>query len=223
MAVLLTISETAAGAEVSDTLSGGSTGLDLGQVVNGQYSPLISQTSNTGAQELYIRHDATIDPITNVEFYVATYSGTYGGANSAAADFTTLTGYGAADSGATKNNSDGLSRGLHVDMDWQVSTANQFDYTREATGQKRIFGKTYSGLDGVALATAFLMHADAASYWNGSSEVDATTPVTAKIGKSTDTVLGNRGHVKMRFYLHTAASDGGILQFDFVTAYSYTA
>lgn len=223
MPVLLTISETSAGAEVSDTLAGGSSGLDLGQVVNGQYSPLTNQAANTGAQDVHIRHDATVDPITDVKFYVAQYSGTYGGANSAAADFTTLTGYGAADSGATKNNTDGLSRGLAIDMDWQVSSTNQFDYSREATGQKRIFGKTYSGDTGASLALAFTMHADAASYWNGSSEVDASAPVTGKIGKSSDTVLGNRGHIKMRFFLHTAATDGGILMFDFVCAYSYTA
>jgi hypothetical protein len=223
MAVILTVSETVTGAEVSDSLSGGSSGLDLGQVVNGAYSPITSQSANTGQQEVYMYHDATIDPITNVAFYVDTYTGTYGGANSAAADYTTLTGYGSSDSGATKNNTDGLSRGLHIDMDWQVSTANQFSYSREASGNMRIFGKTYSGLDGIAQGTAFPMHVDAASYWNGSSEVDAITPVTGKIGKSSDSTLGNRGHFKKRFYLHTGATDGGILQYDYVVAYSYTA
>lgn len=223
MPVLLTVSETVTGAEVSDSLSGGSTGLDLGQVVNGAYSPITLQSANTGQQEVYIRHDATIDPITNVKFYVATFTGTYGGANSAGADFTTLTGYGSSDSGATKNNTDGLSRGLHIDMDWQVSSTNQFDYTRDGT-QKRIFGKNYGGgLDGASQANAFAMHVDSASYWNGSSEIDATTPVTSKIGKSTDTVLGNRCHFKKRFYLHTGATEGGILQYDYVIAYSYTA
>lgn len=223
MAVVLTVSETVTGSEVSDTLAGSSTGLDFGQVVAGSYAPVTSQSANTGYQDVYLRHDAVVDQITNVAMYVAQYTGTYGGANSAAADFTTLTGYGSSDSGATKNNTDGFSRGLHMDMDWQVSTANQFDYSREATGQMRIFGKTYSGLDGIALGTAFPMHADAASYWNGSSEIDATTPVTGKIGISTDTVLGNRGHIKKRFYLHSAATDGGILQFDIVYSYSYTA
>lgn len=223
MAVLLTVSETVTGAEVSDSLAGGSTGLDLGQVVNGQYTPITSQAANTGHQALYMRHDATIDPITDVKTFVAQYTGTYGGANSAAADFTTLSGYGSADTGATKNNTDGFSRGLHIDMDWQVSDANQFDYSRETSGNMRIYGKSYTGVTGLALGTAFSLHVDAMSYWNGSSEVDATTPVTGKIGKSTDTVLGNRGHIQMRFYLHTAAVDGGILQWDFTVAYSYTA
>ncbi len=223
MTVLLTVSETVTGSEVSDSLSGGSTGLDFGQVVNGSYSPITLQSANTGHQSVFLRHDATVDPITDVKFYVAQYTGTYGGANSAAADFTTLSGFGSSDTGATKNNIDGNSRGLHIDMDWQVSDANQFDYSRETTGQMRIFGKNYSGLDGLALATSFSLHADAASYWNGSSEIDATTPVTGKIGKSSDTVLGNRGHIQARFYLHSGAVDGGVLQFDIVVAYSFTA
>lgn len=224
MSVLLVFAETAAGAEVSDALSGGSTGLDLGQVVNGSYSPVTLQSANTGQQECFISHNATVDPITNVVTYVDTYTGTYGGANSAAADYTTLKAYGAADSGGTNNNSDGNSRGLAIDMDWQVSSVNQFAYSRETTGQKRIFGKTYSGpKDGTTEALGFDMHIDAMSYWNGSTEVDATTPVTGKIGKTSDTILGNRAHFKKRFFLNLGAIEGGILQYDFVIAYSYTA
>lgn len=223
MAVTLTVSETVTGSNVSDSLAGGSTGLDLGQVTNGQYAPLSSQSSNTGHQDIFIRHDAVVDPITDVKFYLAQYSGTYGGANSASADFTTIGAYGAADTGATANNNDGLSRGIHIDMSWDVSTSVQFAYTRETTGQKRIFGKSYTGKDGLSLANAFDMHVDAASYWNGSAEVDAGTPVTGKIGKSSDTTLGNRGHIRMRGYLHTAATDGGIIQWDTVISYAYTA
>lgn len=223
MAVLLTVSETVTGSEVADSLAGSNTGLDLGQVVNGSYSPLISQSANSGAQDLYIRHDGVVDPITSVKFYVDVFSGTYGGPASAAADFTTLTGYGSSDSGATKNNNDGNSRGLHIDMDWQVGAASQFDYSRDGT-QMRIFGKDYgAGLDGASLAQAFNMHVDSASYWDGGSEIDATIPETGKIGISTDTVLGNRCHKKKRFYLHTGAVDGGILQYDYAISYSYTA
>ena len=223
MAVTLVVSKTVTGVEVADSLAGGSSGLDFGQVSNGSFCPLISQASNSGAQDLYLSHNATIDPITSVKFYVGQYSGTYGGANSAAADFTVLTAYGAANTGADANNTDGLSRGLHLDMSFNVSTTNQFSPTRESTGQKRVFGKSYTGLDGVALATAFNLHTDANSFWSGSTEVAATTPVTGKIGKASDTILGNRGHIKTRFYLNSAAVDGGILQFDFVVAYSYTA
>jgi hypothetical protein len=223
MSVTLVVSKTITGAEVSDTLAGGSSGLDFGQVVNGSYAPVISQVGNTGRQDLFLSHNATVDPITSVKFYTAQYSGTYGGANTAAADFTQLGTYGSTNSGADKNNVDGNSRGLHIDMDWQVADANQFDPTREAGGQKRIFGKSYTGLDGLSLANAFTMHADAASYWNGSSEVDASAPVTGKVGKSSDTVLGNRGHIRARWYLHSGETNGGILQHDFVVAFSYTA
>lgn len=223
MPVLLTFSETVTGGEVSDALAGGSTGLDLGQTVNGIYTPVISQAANTGAQDCFVSHDAVVDPITSVKFSIAQFTGTYGGANDAASDFTTVTGYGASDSGATKNNADGLSRGLRIDMDWQVGSASQFDYSRDGT-QMRIFGKDYgAGLDGASLANAFDMHVDSASYWNGAAEVDATTPETGKIGKSDDTVLGNRSHFKKRFALHSGATEGGIAQFNFQCSFSYTA
>lgn len=223
MAVTLIISETIAGSAVSDALAGGSTGLDLGQVTNGQYAPLTLQSANTGHQDIFLRHDAVTDPITDVKLYLAQYTGVYGGANTAAADFTTVGAYGAADAGATANNGDGLSRGCHIDMDWQVATASQFGYSREATGQKRIFGKSYTGNTGLSLALAFDMHVDAASYWNGSVESDASAPVTGKVGKSTDTVLGNRGHIRNRFYLHTGEINGGVIQYDTVVSFAYTS
>jgi len=223
MAVILTFAKTVTGSNAADALAGGSIGLDLGQVVNGAYSPIQVQANNTGKQQVFLFHDAVVDPITNVVTYVSQYTGVYGGANSAASDITTLGNYGAADAGATKNNADGLSRGLHIDMDWQVADVNQFDYSREATGQKRIYGKSYTGKTGLSLANGFDLHADACSYWNGLSEVDATAPVTGKIGRSVDTVLGNRGHFMKRFYLHTSSSDGGVLQYDYVTAFSFTS
>ena len=223
MSVTLTVTETPAGSDFSDTLAGGSSGLDFGQVTNGFYAPIILQSANTGHQDIYLYHDAVVDPITDVSVYLAEFSGTYGGANSASLDFTSINAYGASDSGATKNNADGLSRGMHMDMSWNVSTATQFDYTRESTGQKRIFGKDYSGLDGTSSSKAFPLHVDAMSYWDGAVETDAVTPVSGKIGKLSDTILGNRGHLRMRGYLHTAATEGGILQFDVVFGYAYTA
>ena len=223
MSVVLTVSETITGAEVSDILAGGDSGLDYGQTVNGAYSPVISQGSNTGQQDIFLRHDG-VNPITDVKIYVDEYSGVYGGANSAATDLTALLAYGASDTGATANNGDGLSRGLHIDMDWQVNAASQFSYSREAAGNKRIFGKDYSGLDGSSSTLAFPLHVDAMSYWNGVSEVDASAPVTGSIGGSADTgTLGNRGHFKSRFYLHTGATEGGIFMFDTVINFAFTS
>jgi hypothetical protein len=224
MAVNLTVSNTTVtGAEASDALSGGSTGIDFGQVVNGAYAPIVSQSANTGQMDIWIKHDATVDPITSVKLYAAQYSGTYGGANSASGDLSTLLAYGASDSGATKNNTDGLSQGLAIDMDWQVTSTNQFDYTRESPGQKRIFGKSYSSIDGSSLANAFTLKSTAMSYYNGTTEVAASAPVDGKIGKSTDTALGNRGHFKARFYLNNSATSGGYIQCGLVISYSFTA
>lgn len=221
MAVTLTVSNTAAGANFADTLQGLSTGMSIGVVSNGIYAPLTSQVANTGHKDVYISHDGT-NEITDVALYVAQFTGTYGGANTAALDFTALAAYGAVDSGSNANNADGLSRGLHIDMSWDVATASQFAYARETSGQKRIFGKSYTGLDGLSLATSFPLHVDAASYWDGSTEADASAPQTGKIGPSASTTLGNRGHYRLRFYLHSAATDGGYLQFDIVTAFSFT-
>jgi len=226
MTVVLTISKTAAGPDAADALAGGAHGLNYGQTVAGSYCPLVNQAANTGQQDLYLYHDAAVDPITSVKFYVVQYTGVYGGADTAANDIATLLALGAADSGTTKNNTDfptPLSRGLHMDMSWNVPTSNQFDYARETSGQMRIFGKDYSGFDGSGLGAAFLMHVDACSYWNGTAEVDASAPVAGQIGKASDTVLGNRGHIKKRFYLHGTAAAGGIIQFDEVCAYSYSA
>jgi hypothetical protein len=228
MAVTLTISETLTGSGLADSLSGGGTGLDLGQVINGQYAPIVDQPTNDGVQNIYLSHNAVIDPITDVKFYVQQYGVgtgfTYGGANSAAADITKLLNLGNASSSANANNADGLASGLHIDMDWQVTTANQFNPSRIGT-QVRIFGDNGGAATGQGrnLATAFDLYVDAMSRNNAGTEVDATTPVTGKIGKTGDVTLGDRGHIKKRFYLAQSEVDGGVLQWEFVTAFSYTA
>lgn len=221
MAVNLTISKTVTGSQVADALAGGGSGLDLGSVVNGKYCPIISQPSNTGWQTIYIRHDATINEIDNVKTFVAQFSGTYGGAVSAAADFATLKAKGNADNENTANNSDGLASGLRIEHDADLGGSLGASAFLPSRGQVKIYGNNLT--DGIDLASAFPLHVDAMTYWNGASEVDATTPVTGKIGKSSDTVLGNRANLKLRFFLEQAAPDGGILQFDWVTAYSFTA
>lgn len=221
MSVNLTVAKTIGGAQVADSLAGGGSGLDLGQVVNGQYTPIIDQSLNQGHQDVFIRHDATVDPITNVKTFVAQYSQTYGGANSASADIATLIAKGQADNEATANNSDGGSSGLrleHGGIDISGLGVSAFLPSR---AQVDIYGN--SGTDGIDLATAFDMHVDAMVYDNSGSEVDATTPVTGQIGKLGDTVLGDNAHVGLRMFLEDAAPDGGILQWDWVVAYSFTA
>lgn len=219
MAVNLTVSKTLGGAAVADSLAGGGSGVDFGSVVNGEYVPIINQAANTGWQSLYIRHNATVDPITEVKTFIQQYSQSYGGADSASGDFTTLQAKGSA-SGNNANNDDGLSSGLRIEHDADLAGAlgaSAFNGTR---AQVKIYGKAAEGVD---LATAFDLHVDALVYDNSGTPVDATTPVTGQIGKSGDTVLGDNAFVKLRFYLEDAAPDGGILQWDWVIGYSFTA
>jgi len=225
MAVNLTISKVLDPAtQVNDALAGGGSGLDLGQVVNGQYTPIINQSANTGHQNIYVSHDATIDPITGVKTYVDDYTVTgasYGGADSAANDIATLISKGNADNESTSNNSDGLASGFrieHAGISIAGLGASAFLPSRT---QVNIYGNNNS--DGIDLASAFDLHVDALVYNNAGSEVDATTPQTGKIGKAGDTVLGDVAHVGVRFYLEQNAPDGGILQWAWIWAYSFTA
>lgn len=226
MAVALTVSETVAGSGLSDSLVGGETGVDLGNVTNGAYVPLgTSQATNDGKQFLYIRHNAVTDPITSVKIYLdsitpaLTGGNTYGGAKTAAQDKTDILGMGQS-SGSDKTNSDGLSGGVWMDMDYLVNDTNRFNQGTRPT-QVKIFGD--SGTDGISAASAFTLHQDSMLYWNGSSEVDATTPVAGSIGRSTDTVLGNRSKLQFRFYVASAWPDGGYVQWSKAIVYSFTA
>jgi len=224
MAVDVTVSKglkTDALGAVADSLAGGGTGLDLGQCINSQYCPIISQAANTGWQDLYAWHDATVDEITECKTHIAVYSQSYGGADSAANDYATLIAKGNADNEATANNSDGNASGLRIDhggIDLAGLGASAFLPSR---AQVNIYGN--NNTDGIDLASAFDLHVDAMVYDNAGSEVDATIPETGKIGKIGDTVLGDHMHIGMRFYLEDSAPDGGIIQWDWVLAYSFTA
>jgi len=222
MTVLLTLSETLDGAAVADALAAGGVGVDLGSVVNNSFAPVILKSANTGAQNLYISHDAVTDPITDVKTFLQTYGVgtgfTYGGADTAANDFTTLKNLANA-SGSSKNNGDGLSGGLWIDMDWDASTTNQFDQASFPTVVK-IYGDGLT--DGISLASAFALNS-AAMVYNAPGETAASSPVTGQIGKAANTVLGDAAHVKLRIYVPNAYSNGGIVQWEVVTAYSYTS
>ena len=222
MTVSLTISKTISGTAISDALAGGGTGLDLGSVVNNQYAPLIDKASNTGAQDLYIRHDAVVDPITDVGLFVQTFGTgtgfTYGGADTAANDQTRLLTDGQ-NSGSSKNNADGLSGGLWVDMDADATAANQFDQANFPALVK-IFGD--NGTDGIDLTSAFTV-VSAAMVYDAPGETLATTPVDGQIGISGDTVLGDHAHLKFRIYVPNASTDGGINQTELVVGFSFTA
>jgi len=225
LAVNLTISKTLSGTAVADALAGGGSGVDLGSVVNGEYAPIIDKTANTGWQALYIRHDATIDPITNVGTFVGEYSQTYGGADSAAGDIATLIAKGNL-SDNSPNNATGNSAGLRIEHDADLGNtlgASAFDGSR---AQVSIYGDDLT--DGIDLASAFPLHPDALIYDSSphgtpGTPVAAVAPEAGKIGKDGDDDLGDHALVKLRFYLEEAAPDGGILQFDWIVSYSFTA
>jgi len=229
MAVNLTVSETMGGAAYSDALAGGSIGIDWGQVTNGSYCPLILQSANTGYQSVWIRHDATIDPITSLRTFAQAYTGTYGGANDAATDFNTLKSEGFASSSANANNADGLYSGFVVEMDWDVTTPNQFAPSRIGSGggagnDVYIYGDGVgSSTDGIDLSSAFTCLSQAMVWNNAATPTAPSAPVDGSVGKSGDTALGDNCFLHYRWFLRTAASSGGILQHDVVYAYSYTA
>lgn len=247
MAVLLTVSDVALdGAAASDALAGGGTGVDLGSVVNGQYSPIGGggPADNSGRQDIWVRHDATIDPITDVKTFIQEYGvGTgfsYGGADTAANDLATiLTTLGNA-SGTSKNNGDGLSGGLWIDHKSingePGNLANQFDFATNGVGQGgddtvEIYGRAGGAAgQGSSLANAItvaseamVIDSDQAQGGDATNGYIPTAPVDGQIGKDGDTALGDNMHVGLRFQLLDSFSDGGILQWEWVIAYSFTA
>lgn len=220
MTVLLTISETFGGPSLADSLAGGGTGIDLGSVTNNNYAPIINKSANTGHQNIYIRHDATVDPITDVKIYIQDYGlgtgFTYGGADTAANDKSTIVQLGNS-SGSSRNNADGLSGGVWVDMDWNSASSDQFDQANRPS-EVKIFGDNLT--DGISLESAFTIKSTAMSH---SNEADASAPQDGVIGKSGDTTLGDHAHLKMRIFLPFTFSSGGVVQCEFVISYSFTA
>ena len=221
MAVSLVISETLDGSAISDSLEGGGTGVDIGSVASGSYGPLVSKTSNTGHQDIYVSHDG-VNEITQFSVFIQEYGTgtgfTYGGADTAANDFTSLKNLGNA-SGSSKNNNDGLSGGLWIEMDADVVDASAFEQASRPTLVK-IFGDSLT--DGIDLGSAFLVKADSMVY-NSSGEQQASSPVDGQIGPAGNTTLGDSSHLKFRLYLPTSHSNGGKLQWEVVFSYSFTS
>ena len=207
--------------QVADVLAGGGHGLDYGQVINGSYVPVILKSANTGYMPLYISHDAVIDEIVEVKSYAAVYSQTYGGAKTALLDIAELITKGQNDSEATANNGDGLSGGLRIEHAGQNIASLGASAFLPSRAQVKIYGN--NGTDGISLASAFDLHVDACGVNTAGVWTDASAPVTGKIGISSDTVLGNMAWVGTRFYLEDAAADGGIMQWDHVWSFAYTA
>jgi hypothetical protein len=221
MAVDLTMSETLDGAVVADVLAGGGTGVDLGQVSSNNYVPLIDQAANTGAQDIFIRHNAVADPITSFQTYIQAFGigtgFTYGGGDTAANDFTNLKAMGAA-TGVSKNNADGLSGGFWVDFNAGVSVANQFNLGSRPL-EVFAYGQSNAGND---LANAIQVIKEAMVYDNA-GETPAITPVDGQLGKAGDTVLGDNSHMKFRLFIPNTFVGSGIFQWETIFTYAFTS
>lgn len=208
----------------TDGLSGGGSGFDFGQVTAGSYSNVVTQSANTGAKTIYLAHDG-VNEVTDVKVFVASFTQSYGGVNSPSADFNLLKAFGNS-SGNSKNNNDGGSGGLWIDMDWDATTANQFDQASFPTLVK-IFGD--NNTDGVDYASAFTIIDDAMVRNNAGTPVVPSAPVDGKIGPTGSTTLGDNALLKFRFYFPISppsgypSLDAGILQANLVFAYAFTS
>ena len=206
----------------ADALLGGGTGIDFGTAVNGQWAPIINKVANTGALDVYLSHDG-INKITDFKTHIQEYGTatgfTYGGSDTAPNDFVTMRDQGNT-SGSSKNNADGNSAGLWMEMDADVSAINFFDRASRPTLVK-VYGESLTGID---LTTAFTIANDAMVYDSGGgTETVATSPVDGEVGASGDSVLGDRAHVYYRTMFPGSFTVGGTIQFEIVYTYSFTS
>lgn len=219
-ATLLVISNAINGAQASDSLDGGGTGIDMGNVATSSFAPLTSKNLNQGARDLYIRQDGATD-VQDVATFIQQYgvgtSFTYGGAASAAADFATMKTLGLA-SGGSKNNIDGLSGGLWIDMSWNANDSTRFDQAN-LPALVKIYGD--NNTDGVDLSSAFPVVAQAMVWDNAGTETAGSVPADGVIGPAGDTVNGDNAHVKLRIYLPASYGGSGKVQTEWVVSYTY--
>lgn len=225
MTVSLTASKTLNGSGVTDNLAptgSGNTGVDMGSAGTNSWTPLTNKTANQGHLNLYLRHDGVNDIqdlVTFIQQYGVGTSYTYGGADTAANDYAALKtlGFG---SGSSKNQADGLSAGLWVDMNWQSNDSSRFDQANFPTNVK-IYGD--NNTDGIDLDSAFTVIAAAMVYDNGGTETSGSVPVDGTIGTAGNTVHGDNAHIKLRMYIPTIYSRTNINQFEWVASYTYTS
>lgn len=194
--VSLTVSRTETGAEVNDSLAGGSTGVDFGTVPN-------NGSSNT--QNLYIRHDGA-NKITELSVYIQQYSGVYGGAFTAADDFNKLIALGDAVG----------DYGLHYDEDWNAGTPFTTFY-KFKTGD----GISYETRR--TIQTTSLLYYNSSNAQKSDPSAPVAGWLAENTNNSNATTYGNRALLKQRIKLPASEIEGGIRQWSTVLAYVYTS
>ncbi len=204
----------------SDALNGGGTGIDFGVGTNNQWTPIINKASNTGYLAIYLSHDG-INEITELKTYISQYGlgtgFTYGGDDTAANDMSAILALGDA-SGSSKNNADGLSGGIWLDTDSDVSGANLFDRASRPTEVlvfRTGFGDDLGNSFPVPLASMLFDS-------GGGVEAQPSAPVDGTIGPSGNTVFGDRAVILSRIYFPDVFSTGGVLQFELVFTYAFS-
>jgi len=239
MTVILKVAKTSLGPLISDALSGGGIGYDLGVTRNGSYSGVIDRPTNTGFNPFYFSHDAVNDPITNFSLFVEPYGGNgspYGGVRSAAIDFLKLQTLAEATDGSP-NNVSGNTGGFAFDMDWDGLSATQFDYINRGPvadsivtglggGTVRYFRRTDFGAltdHGSDLISRIGLLSDGIFYEPGTGPIAASGPLDGFIGIATDSVLGNRALAKVRLFIPQSELEGGQTQWDLTAAFSFTS
>jgi hypothetical protein len=211
------------GSNISDSISGGGggqTGWNIGSITSGQWGPITDKATNVGHKDLYMAHDGA-NKITNVSFYVAEFGTTtgysYGGSDTSSNDYANIKAQGSA-SGTSKNNADNNSRGLWVEMQWDVSDVNRFDIGSRSTLVKT-FGKASQGIDD---ATAFTAAAEGMVY-NSGGETAGSAPLAGEIGAAGDTVLGDTFHGQFRHYMEANPTLSSTVQYELVGRFAFTS
>jgi hypothetical protein len=204
----------------NDALSGGGFGIDFGVGTNNQWTPIIDKSSNTGFLSIYLSHDG-VNEITELKYHIQQYGlgtgYTYSGDATAADDYAAMLALGDA-SGSSPNNADGLSGGIWMETDSDVSGANLFN--RAARPTEILVARTGFG---DTLANAFDLPAASMIYDSGGgTEAQPSGPVDGTVGPSGNTVFGDRCKLLSRVYFPNAFSTGGTMQYEIVFTFAFS-
>ncbi len=190
MAVSTTVSKTLGGATVADILTGSTTGYDLGTATQ--------SSGSTPVNIVYFRHNG-VNPITDASYYIANYSGSYGGDYNASTDYAKIIAHGDDGTG---------SFGLQI----------------EETYSTAAFASPYTIKSGQAVnyATKRVLRTTSMFYNNSTVETAPTLAVQGQIGASGNTTLGDNAKLRLRYIIAASETLAGKRQFDIVFSYTFT-
>lgn len=187
--VAMTVSKTLGGTDVADSINGGGSGYDLGRA-SAQSAPIAAW---------YFRHDG-VEKITEAGYYIATYSGTYGGDFSAATDLAKVREHGDASKGLVfEEDADAATPFADAGTQYRVKTTQASSYATRRTFQ----------------ASSMIRN-------NASTEATPSAPVAGEIGAAGDTALGDVAKLRSRYEMPESELLGGRRQWDTIGTYAYS-